>query len=234
MGTVPSIITTRYGSERPVTFTDTLWDAVAPIYRAIIEHPFNRELADGTLSEERFRFYIQQDALYLVDFGRALAIVGGRSETPERMLDFVRFAEEAVVVERTLHDEYMALYGITQPMQEQPPACFAYTNFLLATATVRSHEEGVAALLPCFWIYREVGTHIHRSATPDNPYRRWIDTYAGEEFGRAVDRAIAITDEVANATGPTGREAMMAAFVTSSRLEWMFWDAAYRLERWLP
>lgn len=217
-----------------MTFSETLWDAIGPIYRAIIEHPFNRELARGTLSAERFRFYVQQDALYLADFARALAIMGGRSTAPERMLEFVRFAEGAIVVERALHDEYMAHYGITRPMQAQPPACFAYTNYLLATAAVRSYEEGVAALLPCFWIYREVGNHIHRTATADNPYRRWIDTYAGAEFGAAVDRAIAITDEVASASSPPLREAMRSAFVTSSRLEWMFWDAAYRMERWLP
>ncbi|MBC7234877.1 MAG: TenA family protein, partial [Chloroflexi bacterium] len=183
---------------------------------------------------ERFRFYIQQDALYLADFGRALAILGGRSTAPERMLAFVRFAEGAIVVERALHQEYFRLFGIDRPMTVQPPSCFAYTNFLLATVAVRSYEEGIAALLPCFWIYRQVGIHIHAQAAAGNPYQRWIDTYAGEEFGRLVEQAIAITDQVAEETGAALREAMKTAFVTSSRLEWMFWDSAYRLESWQP
>ncbi len=217
-----------------MTFTEQLWEEIAPIYRAIVEHPFNRELAAGTLSRERFAFYMQQDALYLADFGRALAMMGGRARTPERALDFVQFAEGAVVVERALHQEYFALYGITAPTTVQPPSCFAYTNYLLATAAGRSYEEGAAALLPCFWIYRAVGTSISRKALPGNPYERWIATYAGEDFGRAVDRAIAITDEAAEQASPAAREAMARAFVTSSRLEWMFWDSAYRLERWQP
>lgn len=215
-------------------FTDSLWQQIESIYQAIIEHPFNRELADGTLSRQRFEFYIQQDALYLADFGRALAIVGSRSPSPARMLDFVRFAEGAVVVERALHEEYFQLFGVSDPTTIPSPSCFAYTNFLIATAAHRSYEEAVAALLPCFWIYRAVGMHIHRCAADHNPYQKWIDTYAGEEFGGLVCKAIEITDQVADRASPEGRETMKKAFVTSSRLEWMFWDSAYRLERWQP
>ena len=215
-------------------FVDALWQEITPIYQAIIAHPFNQELTQGTLPRARFEFYMQEDALYLADFGRALAIIAGRSGTPERMLDFVRFAEGAVVVERALHASYFQLFGIREPATLQPPACFAYTNYLLATVATRSYEEGVAALLPCFWIYREVGTHIHRHAAPDNPYQKWIDTYAGEDFGRLVERAIAIVEETAQETTEAGRRRMREAFVTSSRLEWMFWDAAYRLEAWPP
>jgi thiaminase (transcriptional activator TenA) len=215
-------------------FTAMLWQEVESIHRAIIEHPFNRELTDGSLSRERFEFYIQQDALYLADFGRALAVIGSRSASPARMLDFVRFAEGAVVVERALHEEYFQLFGVRNPTVIQSPSCFAYTNFLIATAAQRSYEEGVAALLPCFWIYQAVGRHIHACASAHNPYQKWIDTYAGEEFGRLVDKAIKITDEVADRASPGGRGAMKEAFVTSSRLEWMFWDSAYRMERWGP
>lgn len=215
-------------------FTDTLWQEIGPIYQAIIEHPFNMELANGTLHRQRFEFYIQQDALYLADFGRALAIVGSRSAIPERMLDLIRFAEGAVVVERALHEEYFKLFNIASPTTMQSPSCFAYTNFLIATTSHRSYEEGVAALLPCFWIYRAVGTHIYESSAASNPYQRWIDTYASEEFGRLVDRAIGIADETAGKTSEAARGLMKEAFVISSRLEWLFWDSAYRMETWKP
>ncbi|MCL6432092.1 MAG: thiaminase II [Anaerolineae bacterium] len=215
-------------------FVDSLWQEIGAIHGAIIAHPFNRELAEGVLSRERFEFYIQQDALYLADFGRALAIMAGRSHTAERALDFVRFAEGAVVVERALHASYFELFGIREPTTVQCPACFAYTNYLIATAATRSYEEGAAALLPCFWIYREVGRHIHREAVPDNPYQKWIDTYASDDFDRIVERAIGIVEALAQETSELARRRMREAFVTSSRLEWMFWDAAYRLEAWQP
>ena len=95
-------------------------------------------------------------------------------------------------------------------------------------------EEAVAGLLPCFWIYREVGNAIHAAAAADNPYRRWIDTYAGDDFSASVDRAIAITDDVAADASEASRTRMRDAYVTSTRLEWMFWESAYRMERWRP
>jgi thiaminase/transcriptional activator TenA len=216
-----------------MTFTESLWEEIAGIYQAIIDHPFNRELAQGTLAIERFKFYIQQDALYLVDFSRALAMVGAKALAPERILDFLEFAKDGLVVERALHEEYFRRFDVTADV-EQAPGCFAYTNYLVATASHRSLEEAVAALLPCFWIYREVGMHIVGQSAPDNPYQLWIDTYAGEEFAAAVRRAIDITEEVAAATTDMNRRRMTQAFVLSSRLEWMFWDSAYRMESWSP
>lgn len=215
-------------------FTEAAWSSIANIYQAILDHPFNQELADGTLPREKFIFYMQQDALYLADFARALAIMAGRAPNEEALIQFVRFAEGAAVVERSLHDTYFREFGITAPASQQAPACFAYTNFLLATAACRSYEEGMAALLPCFWIYREVGHAIYQRAAPENPYRRWIDTYAGQEFGEWVDRAIALTDAIADQASESARVRMREAFVFSSRLEWMFWDSAYRLEQWAP
>lgn len=217
----------------PTTFTAALWEAAAPIHDAILRLPFNVELAAGTLDSDRFRFYIFQDSLYLADFARALAIAGSRLEAPDHVLDHLRFAEGAIVVERALHESYFAEFGMPEGL-ERSPACSFYTNYLLATALHRSVEEAVAALLPCFWIYREVGHAIHAAAAPDNPYRRWIDTYAGEEFSASVDRAIAITDEVAATASGMRRERMRDAYVMSSRLEWLFWDSAHRMERWQP
>lgn len=216
-----------------MTFAEEAWAAITPIYDAILELPFNRELAAGTLDVDAFRFYIFQDSLYLGDFARALAIAGARSGPTDHMLSFLRFAEGTVVVERALHETYFAEFGVPAGVHRSP-ACSHYTNFLLATASVRSVAEAVAALLPCFWIYREVGNHIVARVTPGNRYQRWIDTYAGEEFSVAVDRAIVITDEVAAAATEHARQVMRDAFVVSSRLEWMFWDSAYRRETWPP
>jgi thiaminase/transcriptional activator TenA len=215
-------------------FTATLWSSITDIYQAIIQHPFNEELAQGTLPREKFAFYMQQDALYLADFARALATMAGRAPDEEAIIQFVRFAEGVAVVERALHYTYFREFGIDVPTRQQSPSCFAYTNFLLATAAGRSYEEGMAALLPCFWIYREVGNNIYRRAAPNNPYQKWIDTYAGQEFAEWVNRAIALTDAIADHASESQKARMRDAFILSSRLEWMFWDSAYRLEQWMP
>ncbi len=215
-------------------FTETLWSDIAGIYQAILRHPFNEELAQGVLPREKFAFYMQQDALYLADFARALAMMAGRAPDEAAIIQFVRFAEGVAVVERALHQTYFHEFGIEAPTRQQSPACFAYTNFLLATTATRSYAEGMAALLPCFWIYREVGNDIYRRAAPNNPYQKWIDTYASREFAETVDQAIALTDQIADHASQATRDRMRGAFEYSSRLEWLFWDSAYRLERWLP
>jgi len=216
-----------------MSFTETLWEQISPLYSSILDHAFIRQLAAGTLSPEVFKFYLQQDARYLDDFSRALAITGTKAPDSTQLLRFLEFARGAIVTERALHESYFQEFDV-QPGAERSPACFSYTNFLLLTACRASYEVSVAALLPCFWIYREAGLHIHREATPDNPYARWIETYAGEEFGEAVEQAIDTTDRVGEQASTRQKAAMLEHFVISGRLEWMFWDSAYRLERWKP
>ncbi|MEX0769986.1 MAG: thiaminase II [Balneolaceae bacterium] len=212
-------------------FTQSLWDEIKPVYKEILDLPFNRELTEGTLDREIFSFYIKQDALYLADFSRALAIAGTKSPSPDELKDFLEFATGAIVVERSLHDSFLDRYQ-THVDVGKSPTCFSYTHFLLATTAVEEYPVIVAALLPCFWIYREVGLHIHKRAADKNPYQDWIDTYAGEEFSKSVDRAIEITDETAEKASASTRKRMVKAFVDSTRLEWMFWDSAYRTEDW--
>jgi thiaminase/transcriptional activator TenA len=197
--------------------------------------PFNAELAAGTLSEERFRHYMIQDAHYLEGFARALSLVSAKGWNADHVVHFARAAETAIVVERSLHADYFTQFGVSPAAfaaAEPSPVCDHYVSFLLRTTALDPLEVGLAALLPCFWIYREVGRHILAQAASPNPYRAWIDTYAGEEFERAVDAVIAVTDTVAQEASPRTREAMHRAFTRATRLEWMFWDSAWRLATW--
>ena len=212
-------------------FTYRLWNRVEPIYDAILELPFITELCDGTLPEEIFLFYLKQDTLYLADFSRALSLAGVRSDNTGHMNSFFRFAGEAVTVERQLHQNFYEQYGVDMNA-EKSPSCFAYTHFLLSTAATKDNVVNIAALLPCFWIYREVGMEIYENSADDNPYQDWIDTYAGDEFNKSVDRAIEITDQVAGSEPESRLSEMSEAFVKSTELEWMFWESAYRQEQW--
>jgi thiaminase/transcriptional activator TenA len=219
-----------------VSFTESLWQHISPIYGAILAHPFIHELATGDLDRERFVFYMQQDSLYLQDFSRALAIAGARLPKPQDMESYLRFASGALTVERALHETYFREFGV-DAVATKSPACLAYTHYLLSTAALGTSAEALAALLPCFWIYREVGNHIMTQASnnlAENPYARWIETYAGPDFSRSVDRAIQVTESAAQAESEADKARMRSAFELSSRLEWRFWDSAYRLETWQP
>jgi hypothetical protein len=79
-------------------FTDTLWNQIQPIYDKILEHPFNQEFIQGSLSREVFQFYLKQDSLYLLDFSRALALIGAKSTSPDRVVQFLEFARGILAV----------------------------------------------------------------------------------------------------------------------------------------
>jgi len=216
-------------------FSPEAWYRNAQVYEVIRTMPFNAALAAGTLSEARFKHYITQDAHYLIGFGRALTLAGAKAPDPDRIVQFAKSAEGAIVVERALHGSFFQKYGITPEVFAQTPlspACHHYVSYLLATAYAEPYEVLLGALLPCFWIYAEVGRDIHARAVAANPYQAWIDTYASEEFHNAVRVMIAATDEAAEGASSSLRARMHVAFARATQLEWMFWDSAFRLESW--
>jgi thiaminase (transcriptional activator TenA) len=216
-------------------FSTDAWNRNAALYEATRDLPFNRELAEGSLPMGAFRHYMIQDAHYLVGFAQALALAAAKADQPEHVAQFARAAGTAIEVERGLHADYFRLFGVTaEEVAATPPTPVAhhYVCFLLASGFREPLPVHLAALLPCFWIYREIGRDIHRRAAADNPYRAWIDTYAGEEFAEAVDAMIAVTDAVGADAGPRDRAAMHASFARAAQLEWMFWDSAYREATW--
>lgn len=215
-----------------MTWSNTAWQAGSGIYTQIIKMPFIQELISGTLAPGKFKFYIAQDSLYLASFGRALSLIAARAQERAQALAFMRFAEGALVVEQALHAEYFQKLDIpvNTPIS---PTCQHYTHYLLTQASLAPLEVAMAAVLPCFRIYQEVGhyiyTHHHGS---QNPYQDWIDTYASEAFGQLVTHASAICDQVAASCPPAQQEAMTRAYLTATKLEWMFWNSAYNLETW--
>jgi thiaminase/transcriptional activator TenA len=218
-----------------MAFTADLWRSIDPIFSAILRHPFVTGLTDGTLPRDSFRFYAVQDALYLRDFARALAIAAARAPREDWIIMFSEHAAEALKVERALHESFFRDFGL--PPDEvaatpMAPTNLAYTNYLLAVAYAAPFHEAVATLLPCYWIYWEVGKALERAGSPDALYARWIGTYASKEFGGVVNGVIEATDHLATSLGPAERDRMQRHFTTTSRYEWMFWDMGYRRETW--
>jgi thiaminase/transcriptional activator TenA len=211
-------------------FCDHAWQRTTQLRAAIDGLPFNRELAAGTLVQDRFAFYITQDALYLDQYARILTMAGARGPDGATLRLFAECALEAVAVEQALHGEYLAKFGAAA--QEPSPDCLSYTSFLLATAYHEPWEVLMAALLPCFWIYWDVGNTIAASAGADNKYRAWIDTYSDPGFGKAVGAVMAATDKAAAGTTEAVRARMMTAFIRSSQYEYLFWDGAYQRRGW--
>lgn len=213
-------------------WSDSAWEAARPVYEKILEHPFVRALADGTLSAERFRFYLRQDALYLDGYARRLAHIAARLGRKEHTEAFLRFAADGIAVERALHEQFLG--GEHPAPEEISPACLLYTSVLESQATAPVEVEvEAAAVLPCFVVYQRVGEAIHaQQQGTENPYRQWIETYADPAFAASTAEATAICDALADAAGDATRRRMTDIFVRCTRMEWLFWESAWQLETW--
>lgn len=216
-------------------FSDELAALAEPLLEAQLAHPFVRGIADGTLDHERFRHYVRQDYVFLVDYARLLALGCARAPRLEEMERFADLAQGILRTEMDLHRSYAEEWGIAREELEREapaPTTRAYVDFLLRTAALGDYAELVAALLPCMWGYHEIGRRLAAEGRPDEErYARWIELYAGEEFGGLATWCRTLTDAVADGAGEDARERMREAFRVSTAFELRFWEAAWTLER---
>ena len=220
-----------------MVFIDGVEQRALPIRQAILDHPFVRGIGRGDLDAERFKFYIVQDYVYLIDYSRVLALGAARALELEVMSWFAGLLDETLNTEMELHRRYCAQFGITREELEATrpvPTTVAYTSYLLRVASQGSFGELAASLLPCQWGYWEIGEHLDRQGPPTHAplYAEWVGMYSSDEFRDLATYLRTLTDRIGNAASPEEQAAMETAYVTSLRLEHQFWDMAWRLEAW--
>ncbi|MBI2872023.1 MAG: thiaminase II [Chloroflexi bacterium] len=218
-------------------FTDEVRRATDAMHQRIFAHPFVTGIGDGTLPLERFRFYVRQDYVFLVQYSRVLALAVAKAPDLESMGKLAQLLHETLNTEMALHRGYCARLGIGEAeleATEAAPTTVAYTTFLLDVAARGTFGETVAALLPCQWGYCEIGERLASQGEPaDAPlYAEWVRMYSSAEFRQLADWARGLADRLAAQAGPDERRRMAEAYATSTRYEYMFWEMAYRLEQW--
>ncbi|MFB6172200.1 MAG: thiaminase II [Haloarculaceae archaeon] len=215
-------------------FSDDLLDAGADVWAAQLEHPFVTELAAGTLEPAAFRYWLEQDYRYLLDYARTFALAATAAREEETMTQLLGVAHQTLDVEMDLHREFAADYGLSPAdlaAVEKAPTCVAYTNFLVRTAYAGSLPEIAAAVYPCGRGYLDVAEHAADLADGEHRYTPFVDLYTSEAFREEVADLAELVDDCAR-RWPGERDAMREAFLTSSRLELAFWEMAYTREGW--
>lgn len=213
-------------------WSNTAWESILPYFAKIKELPFIKEIMHGTLKQEQFINYISQDSIYLGEYGRVLAGIGAKLSQANFRESFLKFASDTVFVEQELHRSFdITLKG--KPKQVASPTCLLYTSFLHRQLSMGSVEVAVAAILPCFIVYKKIGDFIlENHQSQNNPYQKWINTYGGEDFAQAVAQAESIANALAEKASPEIREKMVDVYISATKMEWMFWNSAYKMEEW--
>lgn len=204
---------------RPSLWSREVWDAAAVVRDDVDACAFVRGLADGSLPGEAFRHYLAQDAIYLGEYSRLLARASTLAPTADEQAFWARSAESALVEELRLHEGHLGADADRDPA----PQTLAYTNHL--HASTRSYGELVAALLPCFWLYTDLGSRLQSARRDGHPYDDWLAMYGDPTFAEATARAVSIADAAARDAGPRERARMTDAFARSMTHELRFFEA---------
>lgn len=220
-----------------MSFAEEIERRALPVRQAILAHPFITGVGDGTLEVAKFKYYVMQDYVYLIDYSRALALASARAPDPATMSWFARLLDETLNTEMDLHRSYCAEFGITPEELEATraaPTTAGYTGFLLKVAYQGSFGELVASLLPCQWGYWEIGDHLARRGEPKAAplYCKWIRMYAAPEFAALARSIRELADRVGERAGADELAAMGEAYLASLRYEYLFWEMASNLEGW--
>lgn len=202
------------------------WEGIRAIREGIDELPFVRGLGDGTLGRAAFAWYLAQDALYLRDYSRVLATASRLAPTTAEQAFWAQAAHGAIAAELQLHESWISEDDLRRTRPSETTT--AYLDHLLAAGTRGDYAVLIAALLPCFWLYHDVGTRLHPLSHEAHPYRSWLDTYADDAFEASTRRAVELVVAAGADADPVRREAMREAFRRSAEFEHAFFAAPLR------
>ena len=210
-----------------MSWTKDVWAESARIFEGIKDLPFIKELADGSLDPARFDRYIAQDEIYIGNYGRQMFQLADMMPDPGQQEMFRLFAQSGIDGEKAMHELLIGRFGIDT--QVTPSVVTStYNNHTQATIDSGSKEVALAAMLPCMWIYNEVGLYIRSIASLEgNPYKEWVLEYGNEEFTEGVNSVLALADEWAEAVDEDTRARMTHAYLEAALFEYAFWDYGY-------
>ena len=218
-------------------FSEDMRRECAEIWDTEHNHPLVTGIGDGSLDLEKFRFYMRQDYIYLIDYCRVIALAAAKTQDVEDMGWFAKLLDETLNTEMSLHVSFCEDFGISEEelLATRPsPTTQAYTRHLLQIAFRGCIGEISSSILPCMWGYSEIGQMLYDRGVPTSAplYARWIEMYNSPEFAELAAWLRGFLDRIAKGCGEAELERMREAFVVSSRYEYMFWDAAWRMEEW--
>lgn len=202
------------------------------LWEKSLEHPFLKEIESGTLPLKNFKFYMEQDYLYLLEYCKALALLIAKSESEKGMIDYTEVLYKTINIELDHHKEYCRKIGVDNLEDvEMTPTTAAYTQYLLKTAYSESVPEIIAVILPCFWVYLDMGEKIDPSGTKE-VYRKWILMYKSEEFEDLINKLKSDLDWHLERMNEEKIKEINNIFEKSLRYEYMFWEMSYEMEDW--
>ena len=211
-------------------WTDKAWNHALPVIQDIQCHPFVQGLKDGSLPKADFINYLEQDMVYLKNYGEEMAMLSQLMPTPPMKQLFSQIASDGVQAEEELH-QFLAKTWNVHPATAVSDSTQGYMNFTRHYLESEDPALAIAALLPCFWVYNEVGHFIADTTLSDShPYKAWIQTYESEEMNEVVNQVIGFANQLASESTVAKQAEMRDIFVEAVRWEYRFFDQKKKMK----
>ncbi|WML37615.1 thiaminase II [Clostridium sp. OS1-26] len=216
-------------------FSESLYESVKEIWESYYTHPFVKGIGDGTLEVDKFKFYMIQDYIYLLDYAKVYALGVVKADREDIMQGFSTMVNGILNGEMSIHRSYMKRLGITQEEIENTKASLSnisYTHYMLAVSQMGGLAELSVSLLACMWSYQEIGKVLSKNpgATEHEFYGEWIRGYISEEYKEGTQWIIDLVDELSENFSTKDKEKLKEIFINTSKYEYMFWDMSYNKE----
>lgn len=217
-------------------FTDYLFEESKNIFDAYLEHPFLKELGDGTLDKNKFKEYLIQDYLYLKDYAKVFCQGVIKANSMEDMKFFYSSIKGTMEDETAVHIKYLEGFGISCREAESNETKLtnkSYTSYMLGQALAGDVYDIIAAVLPCTWSYCYIGKKLlekYQDNLENNFYKAWIEMYSCKEYEKFTNEWINFTNDKCDNLSKEKKEHLKDIFITSSIYEMKFWDMAYEKE----
>ena len=213
--------------ENQGSWSENAWRVVQPLFKKICEHPFQSQMAEGTLSEDVFKIYLQQDSIYLSNYSKEMLMFADMVDDKDLKERFKIFAEDSMVAEKGLHQQLMSEFGIkgADPL----PVTVEYMNHTRQYLDKGDIFLSLASILPCMWIYNEVGHYVQKRAKggKSNPFHSWIECYSSEMMDNGAPVMRELIDRLAEKETSKRKALMRSVFIRGCELEYEFWDQAF-------
>ncbi|MBC1935914.1 thiaminase II [Listeria grandensis] len=218
-----------------VRFSEKLYVENREIWQKSKDHLFVKRLADGSLEREAFRYYLLQDHYYLTHYVKVIALGIAHADDYGAMIELSRSLASLENSELRMRETFYPVVGIEMADLEgivPSPAAYHYTSHMYRVAGSQSLGRILAGILPCYWLYREIGEQYAGQVSPDPLYQAWLAIYQDAEYAKGLQRQVDLLDRIARTLPNSELAAMQDDFRISSYAELAFWEMGLRQETW--
>jgi len=218
-------------------FTDRLWKKVEPVWNSYLEHPFVKGLGEGWLEEDKFKHWLKQDYVYLIEYSRLFALGSAKAHDLKTMTSFAQLLHDTLEIEMSLHREYASQFNISHDDLEATEAAStttAYTSYMLNVSQRGGMENVAASVLACAWSYNFIGKTLATwpGALEHEMYGHWVKMYSSPEFTGIAEGCKKLVNELTQGKPERDLVSLEEIVLKTSYFEYMFWSMAENEELW--